>query len=859
MNALPQSKATPRLVAVVVQTHWDREWYFPHQRFVARLLAVMERVAAQLESGKLKYFLFDGQTAAFEDLIEHAEPALADRVRKLVRDKRIILGPWYVMADEFLASGEALLRNLEMGIADATAAGNCQRVGYLPDTFGHIAQMPQLLRAFGITSAVMWRGVDSPYAEFEWRSPDGSSVGTVFLTQGYYQHPLNVDDWQAALLNYLSQIAPRSLSNELLLTQGGDHLLPVDSMAERMDAFNAQQTHYQLHERSLAEHVTTVLAETMDRRAIISGELRANAQAFVLPDVLSTRRYLKRLNQAAEDKLLGQIEPMLAQLNLDTPYPTRYLEKCWRIVIQQQAHDSICGCSVDEVHREMLTRYAQLEQRCDALIERITASAGMTENAEHAGGQVSVFADDERFTLFNPLPKKHSGYVTCKLFFRDGRREGLTIRTVSGAKLPCEVLSTTAHAIFRSPLDEFPDRFPGYLYEIAIQCEIAGLSALACIAEWGSDRGQAKQVPANESTERSIENTQLRIVLDDAGDLVLEDKTARMLTRVLMSIATELDAGDSYNFSPLPKQNVVQQTKFRLAELVHREYVQEMVLQISMDVPASLSADRSGAASERVTNEGTLRLRLYGGKYGENTLDCQLTWTNRAMDQRTRLLMPISPGVDVTYSDAAFDWVERPVMHAAYPKEISRREMPVAVNPSYSAIAAGNITFCHRAMQEYEVVRIAGQDFLGVTLIRSVGWMSRRDLVTRGVGAGPDMATPESQCLGTEIFEFQISLLHDESSTHALARAERFRRPPFMLRGHTHKWRESIDLGNDAITVSAVRCVADDVEIRVWNPNTSAQTIAADGWRRVDADGSPSPLPASVVAPFAIATLRRAR
>jgi mannosylglycerate hydrolase len=854
MNALPQSNAAPRPVAVVVQTHWDREWYFPHQRFVARLLVVMERVAAQLESGKLKYFLFDGQTAAFEDLIEHAEPALSDRVRKLVRDKRIILGPWYVMADEFLASGEALLRNLEIGIADATAAGNCQRVGYLPDTFGHIAQMPQLLRAFGITSAVMWRGVDSPYAEFEWRSPDGSSVGTVFLTQGYYQHPLNVDDWKIALTSYLNQIAPRSLSNELLLTQGGDHLMTVDGMAERMETFNAQQESYQLHERSLAEHVVTVLADTTDKRAIISGELRANAQAFVLPDVLSTRRYLKRLNQAAEDKLLGQIEPLLAQLNLDTPYPARYLDKCWRMVVQQQAHDSICGCSVDEVHREMLTRYAQLEQRFDALIERITASAGMTENAEHAGGKESVFADDERFTLFNPLPKKHAGYVTCKLFFRGNRREVLIIRSASGATLPCEVLSATPHAIFRSPIDEFPDRVPGYLYEVAIQCEIAGLSALACIAEWGTDNPQVKHAPANKRAERSIENSQLRITLDETGELVLEDKATRTMNRAFLSIATELDAGDSYNFSPPPKQNLIRKTKFSLGELIHREHVQEMVLHISMDVPASLSADRSGAASERVINEGTLRLRLLGG---ENALECQLAWTNRAMDQRTRLLMPISPSVKVTYSDAAFDWVERPVTHAAYPTEISRREMPVAVNPSYSAIAAGGMAFCHRAMQEYEVVRIAERHFLGVTLIRSVGWMSRRDLVTRGVGAGPDMATPEAQCLGTEIFEFQISLLRDEPSTHALVRAERFRRPPFMLRGHTNKWREGIDLSNDAMAATSARCVADDVEIRVWNPTASPQTIAADGWRRVDADGSPSPLPASVVAPFAIATLRR--
>ncbi|MFN8987687.1 MAG: hypothetical protein ACK5VR_15420, partial [Burkholderiales bacterium] len=285
-----------RPVAVVVQTHWDREWYFPHQIFVARLIHVISRVVTQLESGTLQQFLFDGQTAAYEDLLANAEPALVSRVQALVKAKRIVLGPWYVMADEFLVCGESLLRNLELGIADAVTAGNCQYVGYLPDTFGHIGQIPQLLTNFGIHSAVMWRGVDSPVAEFDWQSPDGTRVGALFLTQGYYQHPLNVADWQGALSRYLDSVAARSLATELLLTQGGDHLLSVDATGDRLATFNATDKQYRLTEKSLADHVETVMAQTTGRRQPIRGALRNNKQAFVLPDVLSTRRYLKRLN-----------------------------------------------------------------------------------------------------------------------------------------------------------------------------------------------------------------------------------------------------------------------------------------------------------------------------------------------------------------------------------------------------------------------------------------------------------------------------------------------------------------------------------------------------------------------------------
>jgi hypothetical protein len=247
------STASPaRPVDVVVQTHWDREWYLPHQTSVARLIEVMARVLPMLEDGRLQSFLFDGQTAAFEDLMSHAEPALAARARALAVQGRLLLGPWYVMADEFLVTGESLLRNLEIGLADVAAATGRSidadtAVGYLPDTFGHVAQMPMLLRQFGIQQAVLWRGADAVHSEFDWAAPEGSEVGTVFLTEGYYQHPLNLPGpgpggaGHAALLAYLDRIATRALSPRLLLTQGGDHLLPAADLPQRMADFNATQ------------------------------------------------------------------------------------------------------------------------------------------------------------------------------------------------------------------------------------------------------------------------------------------------------------------------------------------------------------------------------------------------------------------------------------------------------------------------------------------------------------------------------------------------------------------------------------------------------------------------------------------
>lgn len=197
-------------VDVVVHTHWDREWYLPFQTTVARLAQVAQEVLDQLEAGTLQGFLFDGQTVAFEDLLAHGEAPLVQRLLAAVRRGQVALGPWYVMADEFLCSGESLLRNLEMGIADAQRAGGLQRVGYLPDSFGHVAQMPRLLREFGLEVAVLWRGADAEATSFEWEAPGGVSVGAVFLPEGYYQHGLNVPGAHDELLALLRRLQARS-------------------------------------------------------------------------------------------------------------------------------------------------------------------------------------------------------------------------------------------------------------------------------------------------------------------------------------------------------------------------------------------------------------------------------------------------------------------------------------------------------------------------------------------------------------------------------------------------------------------------------------------------------------------------
>lgn len=167
----------------------------------------------------------------------------------------------------------------------------------------------------------------------------------------------------------------------------------------------------------------------------------------------------------------------------------------------------------------------------------------------------------------------------------------------------------------------------------------------------------------------------------------------------------------------------------------------------------------------------------------------------------------------------------------------------MAVLPSHSALVAGPWALVHRAMHEHELIEHEGGLALAVTLVRAVGWLSRRDLRTRGVGAGPDIGTPGAQCLGAHRFEFAlVAQAPGTPPEQVMAHAEALRRPPRVLRGHPVEAPRSVEIGNPAVATSSVRRLADGrLELRLWNPSPRAQAVALEhtAWQPVFADGRP--------------------
>jgi mannosylglycerate hydrolase len=426
----------------------------------------------------------------------------------------------------------------------------------------------------------------------------------------------------------------------------------------------------------------------------------------------------------------------------------------------------------------------------------------------------------------------------------------LCVQDEAGEVLPCELLLAHADAELVSPLDDFPEKLTGHHVELALHTTVAALAARTLTVS-------RVQEATPDSLITTLDNACWHVALNDAGQLLLTDKRQTPPQALPLQLISELDAGDSYNFSPPPKPQVSTAGPWRVLAGRRGAHTQELLLTAVMDLPAALADDRQGASAHTVRNHGTLRLRLLGD---EPTLHAQLIWHNAAQDQRTRLLLAWPQG-DTAHSDTAFDWGARVLPIAQIPAEASRREMPVAVQPSHSAIGAGPWQLAHRAMQEFERVLHQGHTWLGLSLLRSVGWLSRRDLRTRGVGAGPDLATPDAQCLGTQVFDFLLHahVAHDPP-LGALQAAASLRRPLLALRGQlVLNEAPPVDIGNPQVQTSALRRLADGaLELRLWNPSDQPQAVALNTtqWQACFADGRPLHGHNLLIAPRSLLTLR---
>ena len=355
-------------VIAYLHTHWDREWYREFEVFRLRLLRVFDEVLDALEKNLIPSFYFDGQVVALLDYLK-IRPDKEALVRELISKKKLFIGPFYCLVDEFLTSAELFDKNLELGLKVAKEFGCEDFVGYLADTFGHSDGVIKALNKYGIKNAFVWRGCGELPSEFIWKDSDGNLINTTNLIRGYFMDiftaNVSIEDKAKFLRSNLDKIAEKS-SDVLLLPIGGDHLgIPTD-IKDQISQVNNLLEDYEIELGSIFDYLTAV---EDNYKIVHQGELRDNSKTFVLEGSYSSRADLKQLNIESTYKLI-KAEKFVEFYDLKSKY-SNVLEYAYKLLLKNQAHDSICGCSTDDTHYENITRYKKIIQISETIIDEI--------------------------------------------------------------------------------------------------------------------------------------------------------------------------------------------------------------------------------------------------------------------------------------------------------------------------------------------------------------------------------------------------------------------------------------------------------------------------------------------------------
>jgi len=780
---------------LISHTHWDRAWYVTFQEYRVRLVRLIDRLIDLLEHDSgFRVFMLDGQMSILDDYLE-ARPGQAAHLQALAKAGRILVGPWFVLADEFLVSPESLIRNLTLGRKLGEAYGGVANIGYVPDGFGHIAQLPQILRGFGIDNAFFWRGMgtegDRLGTEFMWRALDGSTVTTILMPWGYH----NVTNlgygihWgDVSQMTFNPELAIRKIeravhkledmtnTGTVLLMNGIDHAEAEPRIPAIIGHANEEIEGVTITHGTLAEHLAKVRAEVQVRGVELpdfEGEFRWGRYSEILQGVYSTRIHLKQQNHALEILLEKVMEPLCAlawAVGAPVEDSTQDLiALAWRWLLLNHPHDDMYGSGIDKVHHEMAYRFSQARQIADVLIRDAFRLLALEVDFTTQSGTPIL--------CFNPLgwQRQDVTEAVMDLDYDDLAANDFQIVGESGTAMPHQVIADEQLFWMEVLKPNRKRRVTVLLSTFVTRC---GLGIVYLQPRQGERDSKTDLV----MHERGAENGFVRFEIEQDGGLTVTQKLTGQIYTGLNHFHDVEDAGDEYSYCPAPNSHTVSTVGVpaKVEQIEAGPVRAGFRIHWDLPIPASLNADRTGRSAETVTLPITSEVYLY-----TNAQEIRIVTTinNAANDHKLSVAFPTGLHVKQAFVDESFmiaardlqlppsqGWVEdpTPLMHQRAFIDLNTGEHGFAVLnkglPSVEAHPDGTIM---------------------LTLLRAVGWLSRDDLSTRRIAAGPLVPTPGAQCLGDYRYEYAM-LPHLKGAGAVHTQAYQYTTPTFARRADTH-------------------------------------------------------------------------
>ncbi len=749
---------------IIPHSHWDREWYLPFEKHRTRLIDLLDDLIEVMEANNdYTYYHLDGQFAVIEDYLE-VRPSMKDRLFALIRAGRIKVGPWYILQDEYLTSGESNVRNMLYGIRLCKEIGaEPVKCGYFPDAFGNISQAPQIVRGFGIDNAVFGRGVNDVGADNEiikqngmssseliWRAPDGSEViGVMFCN--WYHNAMELPSEPEALKKRIEKIVKNTArfatTDHLLGMNGCDHQPLQKNLHEVIKLANEIQDDVTVKQSNIEDYLEEIRKNAGELK-VYEGEINSQFTSGWgnLISTASAHIDIKQDNHEAEHLLTGIAEPLSVLLKENGgKYKSDLFLYAWRTLMQNHPHDSICSCSCDEVYDEMKVRFMKsrtcTEEIRDYAADKLT-KAITTKNAD----------GEKAIVVFSLSPNRSTAMATANVDFDLKEKvKSITIFDENGNEIAAKIIRRPNTFTYTLPEDRFrqPRRVDRFEVSFPVTTNGIGYTTYSVKVQ----KSTKKETPLY--GENTLENEFLRVSFKENGSFDLFDKTTGETYTDLNLFEDSLDHGNLYNYEQ-PKGDVA---------IVSHNHTAKITLHETTPYSATYKVSIHLTKGIAITSFITLTK-------GIARVDIKTVVDNKKKDHRLRALFPTCFDTEFVYAEGQFDIVKRKITpEFTWKNPCNAQRMQAFVKLSDDKCDRA-LLLATRGIAEYEVLR-DGKNTLALTLLRAVG----------EVGDWGYFPAPKGQKIGKYTLEYSILPYKKENEKDAYSLGYAFASPQVVAVG----------------------------------------------------------------------------
>ena len=835
------TKAQPARVTghIITHNHWDRDWVLTDCITRGQAAAFFTNLFKMLEREPHYKMVTDGQAEVIDDYLEHLSPKkrkeMEAKFRKWVTRGNIAVGPTYMQPDYVLISGETHVRNLLLGHKIGERLGKVMKVGWLVDTFGHISQTPQLLRQFGIDGIFIARGFPIPpdeiMSEFTWSGPDGSELLAVY-TMNTTRNAMNLAQMPKIAENRIDieieKLTPLCFAPHIPLINGFEQDEVIDDVLPIIRRINAKDKPYDLKQTNPDEFIEIIRPHLTGKKLPhCEGFLYSGIYMPLLHGTLSARMPVKLRNDHLEKQCEKWAEPLAAfTWSRGDKYPAAEIERCWKLLLQNDHHDCICGCNSDNVDIDMHKRYDRVEKISGDVaadkFERIVCNID-TRKAGDDGIALVVFnpSNHARQDVTRAVVELPKGFGPLKVVDSAGKTLPLQISGVWGRKV---------ELAFRAKLPPL-----GYT---TVFIKPLGKSKLPATKGLTVDEGKL-----------TAANKHLKIKINANGTVDVTCKATGKTYRQCGKLIDGGDMGDVYDYSYPPTEKLVSSAGCKADVTLEQAgpLVARFRVEYVMKIPAALHASRRERVKQTVDMPVVSYIDL---AVDSRRVEWTTSLTNAARNHRVRVHFPTG-GVksELSHAGESFDVNAFTYLGELWGIELPKRLTGLVV-PGRDTVritsypfhgfcdysdSQGGAAALARGIREYEIVKPSRE--IALTLLRSVGWMTHLDILTRNGDVGWEIYTPKAQCFGTHTFNYGFAPhAGDWFAGGVHVERDLYVAPPRVVRTSAHAGKLARDSSfvkitpADRLTHSAVKRSEDGkaLVVRCFNPRDTKVTAAIE-------------------------------